>query len=58
MVNFSKSYGIKINMKDEAMVVEGIHGVTAVREYLSGGFLFEKFASEGEIFFGVFQFGK
>jgi hypothetical protein len=54
MVNFAKPYGIKIDMKDKAMIVEGVHGVTAIGEYLGGGFLFEKFSSEGKIFFGVF----
>jgi len=40
------------------MVVEGVHGVTAVGENLFGGRLLKKFLSEVEIFFGVFEPGE
>ena len=40
------------------MVVEGVHGVTAIGEDLICSFLFKKLFSEGEIFFGVFEFGE
>src|SRR5215216_2174785 len=43
-------------MKDEPMIVERIHGIGAVRENLSDGFLLEKFASQAKIFFCIFQF--
>ena len=58
MVNFAEANRIKINMKNEAMVVEGVHGITAIGEDLFRGFFFEQTFAEGEIFFGVVEFGK
>ena len=53
---FSELNGIQVNMKDETMVVEGVHRVSAIEENLFGGGLLEEVSSEGEIFFGVFEF--
>lgn len=40
------------------MVVEGVHGVTAIGEYLFGDFFFEQTFAEVKIFFGFFKFGE
>jgi len=50
--------GIEIKMQGEAMVVEGVHGVTAIGEDLLCGFFFEQTFAEVEIFFGFFKFGE
>ena len=56
MVYLAKSYCIKIKVQNEAMVVEGVHCVAAIGEDLFGGFFFEEFFAEGEIFFCFFEF--
>ena len=56
MVKFSKLNSVEIEMQDEAMVVERVHRITAIGEDLFGGFFFEQFFAEGEIFFGVVEF--
>lgn len=58
LVDFTQPNHIKVDMQDEAMVVEGVHGVTAIRENLCGGFLLKKFFTEGKIFFSVLEFRK
>ena len=56
LVEFAELHRIKIEVQNEAMVVEGVHGVTAIGEDLLGGFFFKQAFAEVEIFFRVFQF--
>lgn len=56
MVKFSELDGVEIKMQDEAMVVEGVHGITAIGEDLLCGFFFEQAFAECQIFFSVFEF--
>ena len=58
MVEFAKLNSIKIKMQNEAMVVEGVHRITAIWKYLVFCFFFEQTFAEGKIFFGVFEFGE
>ena len=45
-------------MQYKTMVVEGVHGVTAIGEDLLCGFFFEQAFAEGEVFFCVVEFGE
>jgi hypothetical protein len=58
MTDICQLNGIEIKMQNEAMVVEGVHGVTAIGEDLLFCFFFEQTFAEGEIFFGMFEFGE
>ena len=56
MVEFPQLDGIKIKMQNKAMIVERVHCITAIGEYLFGGFFFEESFAESEVFFCFFEF--
>ena len=58
MVYLTELDGVEIEMQNKAMVVEGIHGVTAIGEDLFFCFFFEQTFAECQIFFSVFEFGE
>jgi len=56
LVELAELDGVEIEMKNEAMVVEGVHSVTAIGEDLLGGFFFEQAFAECQIFLRFFEF--
>ena len=58
LVEFAKLHCIEIKVQYKAMVVEGVHSVTAVGEDLLGCFFFKQAFAEVEIFLRFFEFGE